>query len=141
MANDQAIAYQKEMFTRTTFKTSIREEFKETKSELIDLLEQMLEYNPYYRPTAKQLLKSKLFDDIRVPEMQGIAPFKIVIKIDNNEWQQTYTKNDIEATQFTELQKVEHFQKMMAIEALNFLMPNREKKPPSNLESNSLSTK
>ena len=62
----------------------------------------MLEYNPYYRPTAKQLLKSKLFDDIRVPDMQVIAPFKIVINVDRNEWQQTYSRNEQESSEISE---------------------------------------
>lgn len=62
----------------------------------------MLEYNHYYRPTAKQLLKNKFFDDIRVPELQGIAPFKIVINIDKNDWQQTYTKNEHDSSPISE---------------------------------------
>lgn len=32
MANEQAISYQKEMYSRTTFKASIREEFPDTNS-------------------------------------------------------------------------------------------------------------
>ena len=46
----------------------------------------MLEYNPYYRPTARQLLKNKIFDKVRVSEKQNIAPYKIVINIDKNEF-------------------------------------------------------
>ena len=31
------------------------------------LLRPMLQVNPYFRPTAKELLKSKYFDDVRIP--------------------------------------------------------------------------
>lgn len=33
----------------------------------MDLLKQMLEFNPKFRITAKQALKSPVFDDIREP--------------------------------------------------------------------------
>ena len=72
--------------------------------------------------------------------MQNIAPFKIVINIDKNEWQQTYTKSDADACPHTEQQKIEHFQKLLGIEALHFLMPNRVVKDESN-DDNALSTK
>jgi hypothetical protein len=42
----------------------------------------MLEFNPYYRPTAKQLLKNPIFDKIRDPMNEKAAPFKIKIKFD-----------------------------------------------------------
>ena len=42
----------------------------------------MLEFNPYFRPTAKQLLKYPIFDKIRDPHIEKAAPFKIKIKFD-----------------------------------------------------------
>ena len=45
----------------------------------------MLEFNPYFRPTAKECLQSKVFDAIRVPGLEASAPFKINIDIDRNE--------------------------------------------------------
>jgi len=39
--------------------------FPEVSPDLIDILEKMLEFNPYFRPTAKELLKHKVFDGIR----------------------------------------------------------------------------
>jgi len=44
----------------------IKERFSETSAELVEILEQMLEFNHYYRPTAKELLRNKIFDNIRI---------------------------------------------------------------------------
>lgn len=45
----------------------------------------MLEFNPFFRPTAKECLQSKIFDEIRVPDLEAAAPFKINIEVDRNE--------------------------------------------------------
>jgi hypothetical protein len=41
------------MYKRTKFTKSIRELFPDTSEEMLEILEQMLEYNPYFRPSAK----------------------------------------------------------------------------------------
>lgn len=64
------------------FKMSLKEKFPHSSNELINMLEQMLQFNPYYRPTAKELLKSKIFDKIRCEDLEKSAPFKILIDID-----------------------------------------------------------
>jgi len=46
------------------------------------MLEQILEFNPHFRATAHTLLKSKLFDFFRRPELQQMPPFKIDLEID-----------------------------------------------------------
>ena len=46
----------------------------------------MLEFNPYYRPTARELLNNPIFDKIRVKRMEQPAPKKIVIDIDKNKY-------------------------------------------------------
>ncbi len=33
----------------------------------------MLEYNPYFRPSAENLLKNKIFDKIRIPKIEKPA--------------------------------------------------------------------
>jgi hypothetical protein len=43
----------------------------------------LLEFNPYFRPTARELLKHSLFDDIRIKENEVSADYKIIIEIDN----------------------------------------------------------
>lgn len=49
---------------------------------LVDLLTKMLEFNPYFRPSARQLLSSPLFDTFRVPEIEKIPNSKIKMKFD-----------------------------------------------------------
>ena len=42
--------------------------FPEISPDLIDVLEQMLQFNPYFRPTAKEMMKHPLFKGIRLKE-------------------------------------------------------------------------
>lgn len=46
------------------------------------LLKSLLEFNPYFRASAKDCLKSPIFDKIRVPALEEDAPFKIFLDID-----------------------------------------------------------
>lgn len=41
----------------------------------------MLEFNPYFRITAKNALKSKLFDKIRLKEYEQPSPEKVKLEI------------------------------------------------------------
>ena len=50
----------------------------------------MLEFNPYFRPTAKECLQNKIFDNIRVAGLEISAPFKINIDVDRNQHQFDY---------------------------------------------------
>ena len=53
----------------------------------------MLEINPYYRPTASQLIESKIFDSIRVPRNEKLEPYsnlKTKVRIDHNEFKYDY---------------------------------------------------
>lgn len=43
----------------------------------------MLEFNPYFRPSAEIILKNKIFDKIRVPALENLAKSKIFIKCDS----------------------------------------------------------
>lgn len=43
-------------------------------AELQELLKGLLEFNPYFRLSPKQCLKSSLFDEIRVPMLEIDAP-------------------------------------------------------------------
>jgi len=45
----------------------------------------MLQFNPYFRPSAKELLKHKIFDDYRRPDLEQPAPFKITLDIDDKD--------------------------------------------------------
>jgi len=44
----------------------------------------MLQFNPYNRPTAKELLKHKMFDEIRNDDCEHSASYRINIDIDND---------------------------------------------------------
>ena len=55
----------------------------DTHDHLVDILESMTEFNPYFRPSAKELLKNKIFDSIRMKEIEENASHKIIIDIDN----------------------------------------------------------
>ena len=46
---------------------SLVDKFKSTDPALVDLLKKMLEFNPYMRPSAKDLLRESIFDHIRLP--------------------------------------------------------------------------
>ena len=64
---------------------SLLELFPSTSPALVDLLRQMLEFNPHFRPTAKECLSLPLFDSIRMPNLEMPASFKINFDIDNDE--------------------------------------------------------
>ena len=40
--------------------------FPNSDPDLVEMVRQMLEFNPFFRPSAKQLIQSKLFDNIRI---------------------------------------------------------------------------
>jgi hypothetical protein len=56
--------------------------FSEVKPALLDILWSMLEYNPYFRPTAKELLKNKLFDGVRIDQNEQVPGKLINISLD-----------------------------------------------------------
>lgn len=45
----------------------------------------MLEFNPYLRPSAKELLSLKYFDDVRDDELENSSPFKLNLEVDTDE--------------------------------------------------------
>ena len=63
---------------RNTFENT----FPHTRLDLIGILDQLLEFNPYFRPTAKEVLKNQIFDDIGAIENERSAEFKIAVPID-----------------------------------------------------------
>ena len=54
----------------------------------------MLQFNPYFRPTARELLKNPIFDSIRIPACEKKAEFKLVIEHDLKD--HGYYKDDYE---------------------------------------------
>jgi len=61
----------------------LRETFPDTREDLVEILESLLQFNPYMRPTAKELMKHSIFNDIRIQKNELKAQHKINIDIDN----------------------------------------------------------
>lgn len=74
LTDDSAIDYHKSLCTKNA-RGSFKHTFPKTSDGLLDLLTGMLEYNPCFRITAAECLKSKIFDSIRVPQFEKPAPF------------------------------------------------------------------
>lgn len=51
---------------------------------LRDIIRPMVELNPYFRPSAKELLKNKYFDEVRVPEFEHSSRQKLSLELDSD---------------------------------------------------------
>ena len=67
----------------------LQEVFPKSSEDMIDILKQMLQFNPHFRPTTEELLKHKIFDDIHT-EQQLTSPHKVQIDIDKNDIKLAY---------------------------------------------------
>ena len=47
-----------------------------------ELVRDMLEYNPFFRPSAKECLQNPIFDEIRVTLLERDATEQIVTEVD-----------------------------------------------------------
>ena len=54
-------------------------EFENQSKDFMSVLAKMLEFNPFLRSSAGELIKSPFFDDIRDAEMEKLAPYKIKV--------------------------------------------------------------
>ena len=52
--------------------------------DLLHLLKGLTEFNPYFRFSAREALKSKFFDDIRIPKIEKACSSKIQLKVDED---------------------------------------------------------
>ena len=73
----------------------LQKKFPKTNQGILCLLKEMLEFNPFFRPTAKECLQNKIFDGIRVAGLEVSAPFKINIDVDRNEYKFDYENSEI----------------------------------------------
>ena len=64
--------------------------FPETDSDLLRILESMLQFNPFFRPTAKELLQHHIFDKIRFSVNEADATHGIKIDMDENKYKRDY---------------------------------------------------
>jgi len=62
----------------------------------------MLTFNPYVRPSAKDLLKSPIFNKIRSPDLEKPSPFKVHLSADTGSNMQNYEKqNEVEIIDYS----------------------------------------
>ena len=64
---------------------SFLDKLKHISPEMRGILKSMLEFNPYFRVSAKEALGNKYFDDIRIPMNEGTAPYKLKFDIDTDD--------------------------------------------------------
>lgn len=81
----------------------------------MNLLKEMLEFNPFFRPTAKECLQNKIFDSIRVAGLEVSAPFKINIDVDRNEHQCDYENFEQQQSEKDTKKEIDMF-KMFVLE-------------------------
>ena len=78
----------------TTPEAGLKDVFKKCSASLVTMLEEMLDLNHFFRPTTKQLLKNKIFNDIRNIDCEHGSDFRVIIDIDENECRQSYADDD-----------------------------------------------
>ena len=66
-------------------KIQFGKEFPFTTPAVLEILEDMLQFNPHYRSNPSDLLKNKVFDSIRNPDLENPAPFQIKLEIDETD--------------------------------------------------------
>ena len=58
----------------------------------------MLQFNPFLRPSAKELLKNKYFDDVREESKEITSPFKLNLEFDTDakfDCEKSYTRAEL----------------------------------------------
>ena len=76
--------------------------FPGTYTTLLKILESMLQFNPFFRPTAKELLQHHIFDKIRFSINEADATHGIRIDIDENKYKRDHSspKKQIKKVRF-----------------------------------------
>jgi serine/threonine protein kinase len=70
--------------------------FGHSRKEVVEILTNLLQFNPYFRLNAKDCLKHPIFDSIRNPLMERPAPYQIYLKVDQPEYfQNKFTQEEL----------------------------------------------
>ena len=85
---------------------TVESTFPLTHPDLISLLKVLTEFNPYFRATASDCLKHKIFDQIRIPELERPAPYKIKI---SNDLSNMYDYDECETMGANEAEMITYF--------------------------------
>lgn len=64
------------------FEKGVSKVFESCSPQLVELVLDMLEYNPFFRPSAKECLQNPIFDEIRVTMLERDAQEEIVTEVD-----------------------------------------------------------
>ena len=58
-------------------KHSLKDYFPDSPDDLVNLLERLLQYNPAFRPTARECLNLPMFDSVRNLKHEVNAPHQV----------------------------------------------------------------
>ena len=61
------------------------DDLKHCNEEMRNMLLSLLEFNPYFRSSAREVLKNAIFDDIRITENERQAPQKLKLIVDQDD--------------------------------------------------------
>ena len=99
MTDDPAIVYIQEMGK------SLKPSRPDSNSDLEKLKDDMLKFNPFFRVSASELLKSKVFDEFRIKKNEKSASEKILLEIDKDE-SFNYESGKSDKYTFTDYKKI-----------------------------------
>lgn len=109
MTEDDTIDYINSVASRAkNRKNLIPSRFRECPNEMIDLLMGLLTFNPHFRMSASECLKSRLFDKVRKKDLENENPTPQVI-LDGFEKDTFDYENDRDGTKYT----IEQLQEMV----------------------------
>ena len=99
----------KDIKTHKVEPLDFKSEFSHVNEKLVEILESLIQINPFFRPTAFELLKNNIFDQFR-DKRNEYCPFeKLMMPIDQDEaYNYTTGKSDI--------YQIEDFLKMIELE-------------------------
>ena len=63
----------------------LAQELRDIPKEMVQILENMLQFNPYMRHSANECLQNPLFNGIKRPEEDIIAANKILLEVDKDD--------------------------------------------------------
>jgi serine/threonine protein kinase len=81
LSDETAVEYASQLSNRS-IPNSLKQKFEHSSEEMIEMLEGLLEFNHQFRLSAKECLKHKMFDDIRVERLEQGAPYQIQLQCD-----------------------------------------------------------
>ena len=84
ISNTNIMDYQNQVISseNRNFEQVLQNEFKSCSPLLVQLCIDMLEYNPFFRPSAKECLQNPIFDEIRVAQLEKDATSAVNIECD-----------------------------------------------------------